>query len=114
MKTAGQIILAYLKEKGINQTKLAERMGDTPQNIGNKLRRKNMTCETFQAFCNALNHDFYQDLTYLPTYSNNFSSKCPKTQKAPFARSVSVKMSSDLLTHFLCRPNAKGISNGTH
>lgn len=61
MKGATDIILAYLKEKGISKSFLAEKLKESPQSLSNKLGKKDLSTDYIRRICDVLNHNFFED-----------------------------------------------------
>lgn len=63
MKGARNLILEYLKARGITKKYLAEKLGESPQNLDSKFKKNDLTTDYIRRICDALDHDFFEDLS---------------------------------------------------
>jgi len=54
-KNYNEILKQAIKEAGYKQKDVAEKMGDTPQNLSNYLNRNDLTIYNFVRICEAIN-----------------------------------------------------------
>lgn len=63
MKTVNQLIIDYLSKKDMRQAQLARMMNDTPQNIGKKIKAKNISILFLEELSDILQHNFFEELS---------------------------------------------------
>jgi hypothetical protein len=62
MKGASELIRGVLYKKDISQARLAEMLGDSPQNFGRKLRSDDMPLSLIIEISKKLDHNFLYDI----------------------------------------------------
>jgi hypothetical protein len=62
MKTDENIVVNYIKQKGITKRKLAELLGTSPQNLGAKLKSNSLDCSFIAECSKALGYNFFNQL----------------------------------------------------
>lgn len=64
MAAAGEnIVVAYIRQKHINKTKLAEKMGMSQQNLNGRLNKNDLCTDFLFQLSDAMEHDFFADLS---------------------------------------------------
>lgn len=63
VKTIENIVVSYMKANGIKKVLLADKLHDSPQNVGKKLNKPSLDSAFIELCCEALNHDFFADLS---------------------------------------------------
>lgn len=63
MLSVGKLILDYLHKHDKTQAQLARMLEETPQNLGRKLRGDFMSVEMLEKISDALEHNFFFDLS---------------------------------------------------
>ncbi len=61
--TVTKLIKDWLKDQNISQKELAELLKESPQNLGNKLRKRDLDSGYIRRISIAVNHDFFLDLS---------------------------------------------------
>jgi hypothetical protein len=59
------LIKKFLTDNGMTQVYLAGLLKESPQNLANKLRKRDLNTDYIQRVSIALNHDFFADLSRL-------------------------------------------------
>lgn len=68
----GEIVEKRVKEFGISNTKLAERMGYTRQAITDWFKKEDLAFDTIQRVGQVIRYDFSQDIPELQMYRSEF------------------------------------------
>lgn len=63
MVTITRLIKVWLKDQNISQKELAELLKESPQNLGNKLRKRDLDTSYIRRISLAVKHDFFLDLS---------------------------------------------------
>lgn len=64
MKSANKIIKDYLYKEEVSVENLARQLKTSGQNLGKKLRAKNISILTVEEVSDALEHNFFEDLSH--------------------------------------------------
>jgi len=62
MRSFKSILSDRLHKKGISQANLAERLNESPQNLGKKLGRNGISMELILQISKAINHNFFYEI----------------------------------------------------
>jgi hypothetical protein len=60
---AAKLVIDYLEKNDKSQAQLARLINESPQNLGKKLRSEYMAVDMLEKISDALNHNFFHDLS---------------------------------------------------
>lgn len=63
--SASQVVSEFLRQKGISKSSLAKKLGESPSNLSQKLDRGDLDTGYLLRISEALDHNFFEDLSRL-------------------------------------------------